>query len=227
MTCPNLPSFVSQLAALAGASLLVLSACSGSTDSQFPASGGSGPGSNGNTSGTAGSGGSGASGASGTGTAGNGGRGGNDPCDCGNDAYIPVCGEDGMTYNANCGVECVPVRIDCEGECPCDGPPSCSDLELEYAEVLKTAKNCSPMLAVEQCLVPAQTELACPCPTWVEQANSAAIMRLAELQSLWNQLNCQNGVGCPDVECPMPAGASCLPNSNGTSGSCTDVLASP
>jgi hypothetical protein len=42
-----------------------------------------------------------------------------DACDC--KALMPVCGVDGSTYNAGCGDECVPVEIDCTGECPCNG----------------------------------------------------------------------------------------------------------
>jgi hypothetical protein len=43
-----------------------------------------------------------------------------DPCDCMLGAYFPVCGVDGMTYDATCGLECVPVEILCMGvECPC------------------------------------------------------------------------------------------------------------
>jgi hypothetical protein len=43
-----------------------------------------------------------------------------DPCDCMLGAYFPACGVDGTTYDATCGVECVPVEILCLGvECPC------------------------------------------------------------------------------------------------------------
>lgn len=40
-------------------------------------------------------------------------------CNCLNGAYVPVCGVDGMTYDATCGVECVAVEIECMSECPC------------------------------------------------------------------------------------------------------------
>jgi hypothetical protein len=42
-----------------------------------------------------------------------------DPCDCPLGAYVPACGVDGMTYDATCGNECVPVEIACMAECPC------------------------------------------------------------------------------------------------------------
>jgi hypothetical protein len=83
----------------------------------------SGDGSSG-SSGNSGTGGTAGSNAGGGGTGGSaaatGGSGGVD-CDCALGAYIPVCGVDGMTHDATCGVACVPVDIQCRGECPCDG----------------------------------------------------------------------------------------------------------
>jgi len=40
-------------------------------------------------------------------------------CGCSRNGYLPVCGADGTTYDAACGMQCVPVEIDCQGECPC------------------------------------------------------------------------------------------------------------
>lgn len=42
-------------------------------------------------------------------------------CDCDAGASVPVCGVDGMDYDAACGIECVPVVISCMQACPC--PP--------------------------------------------------------------------------------------------------------
>jgi len=40
-------------------------------------------------------------------------------CDCALGAYRPACGTDGNTYDATCGLTCLPVPVACEGECPC------------------------------------------------------------------------------------------------------------
>ena len=46
-----------------------------------------------------------------------------DNCNCMAGGYAPVCGVDGQTYDAICGMSCVPVEIECTGsECPCPEP---------------------------------------------------------------------------------------------------------
>src|SRR5262245_34157940 len=71
-----------------------------------------------------------------------------DDCACAKGAYVPVCGEDGMTYDAACGRHCVPVPIACQGECPCD---ECALIEQEYLKTVAEAKACMPRWQVVQC----------------------------------------------------------------------------
>lgn len=193
----SIPRFLGLLA------LTATLAC-GSDAPQFPGSGGGGTG--------------------GTATGSGGGTGGGDPCDCGDDGYIPVCGEDGMTYDAVCGEACVPVPIDCDGECPCNAT-TCADLETQYADALAKAKECSPMLPVEQCLSKANDALACPCPTFVNEGDGK--QQMDQLQQQWDALDCGMLVNCPEIACPEPAAAQCTPSSNGTGGVCSDLFASP
>jgi len=40
-------------------------------------------------------------------------------CGCVRGAYVPVCGNNGTTYDAACGDSCVPVPIACRNTCPC------------------------------------------------------------------------------------------------------------
>lgn len=48
-------------------------------------------------------------------------------CNCVAGSYSPVCGVDGMTHDATCGLSCVAVEIECMGECPCANGSGGSD----------------------------------------------------------------------------------------------------
>lgn len=41
-------------------------------------------------------------------------------CACVLGGFAPVCGFDGLEYDAICGRVCVDVEIECEGQCPCE-----------------------------------------------------------------------------------------------------------
>lgn len=168
--------------------------------------------------GTGGSGtGSGAGTGTGSGAGGEGGALGSCECDA---PYQPVCGEDGTTYDAACGPECVPVAIACQGECPCD---PCAALETQYAAALEEAKSCDPTIDVEQCTERIADQLACPCPTSVAPVNASAMTTLLTLATEWDTLGCGQNVACPDVECPEIQGAFCAPStSSGGEGSCQE-----
>jgi hypothetical protein len=139
-------------------------------------------------------------------------------CDCGIGAYLPVCGVDGVTYDAACGRECVPVEIACEGECPCN---QCALIETEYLQVLAAAKACSPMLTVEQCTMLVEEKLTCPCGGTYVNPNNREVSKLFELREQFFGLGCNELVGCPDILCTSPEGAGC----DGASASCIDLIA--
>jgi hypothetical protein len=71
-----------------------------------------------------------------------------DPCDCPMGANTPVCGVDGMTYDATCGAQCVPVDIACNGECPCPafmcGDAVCRPGEVVCTTVVPGVPNVEP-----------------------------------------------------------------------------------
>ncbi len=183
-----------------GAACLVAVGCSNDVESSGDGGGGSG------ASGTGTS----------TGTTSSSGTGGGVDCGCVQGAYYPVCGVDGQTYDATCGIECVPVAVACQGECPC----GCDDLEASYAEQLALAKECSPELDVEQCTTLVDDQLGCPCETMANPSNGEAMAQLPVLQAEWNALGCGDLIDCPEIACEIPAAGSC----EGTvgSGSCTD-----
>jgi hypothetical protein len=143
------------------------------------------------------------------------GAGGAIDCQCGIDIYVPMCGVDGNTYDAACGIECVPVEVACEGECPCR---SCADLAAEYLEVLAQARACVVPKPESLCTTVVQDELPCPCSTYVNVASPAS-GELLDLQDRWLSQECHTTVECPAVPCDEPLGAYC-----GSDGSCTDVF---
>jgi len=164
-------------------------------------------------------GGAGGSGATGTGTAGSGGV----DCNCAVGAYVPVCGMDGVTYDAACGRQCVPVQTECDGPCPC---VDCDDLEVQYTSALAAARSCSPILAFEQCTEEVPDQLACPCTTFINPGNTEAVNQLRRLQGLWNDNGCGDLIDCPAVACVEPGYSFCEPTGgSGDSGACVDEYA--
>lgn len=141
-------------------------------------------------------------------------------CDCARGAYVPVCGVDGRTYDATCGEQCVPVEIACQGECPC---PTCDTLHQQYLEAIDDAQVCDPGINLAQCTLQLDDQLACPCPTFVNPSNAAAIRQAQSLQAQWDALGCSAQVNCPAVECIAPMSASCVANSIAI-GACIDDI---
>ena len=137
-------------------------------------------------------------------------------CECAIGAYVPVCGVDGMTYDAACGRQCVPVAIACQGECPCD---ECALIEEEYLATVAQAKVCAPQLTVEQCDLLVDEELPCPCTgTFVSTINSDEVAKLEALKNEFFEKGCHENVACDLVQCEQYQMARC----DAMSSSCVD-----
>lgn len=101
------------------------------------------------------------------------------------------------------------------------GSKTCAQLEADYAKALAKAKSCSGILPVVQCAESVQDELACPCPTFVEATNTAAIAELKALEKQWKDDGC-NVIVCPAIACVSPGSAACS-----SAGVCQDLKSSP
>lgn len=102
------------------------------------------------------------------------------------------------------------------------GPVSCAELESAYAKALGEAKVCANGPdPVPPCSLEVPNELACPCETFVNPANSGAVSTLEALKEQWGKQQCGKNVACPEIACPVPASAIC--SSSGGKGHCADV----
>ena len=100
---------------------------------------------------------------------------------------------------------------------------SCTQLEQQYSAYLAQAKGCNSLINSLQCTQLVDTELACPCSTYVNPANTDALKRLAELKTEFGQKMCMEGVACPAIACIEPQGSACQPNGAGGDGDgCVD-----
>lgn len=100
---------------------------------------------------------------------------------------------------------------------------TCDMLESAYAAALAEAKTCNPVLSSLQCTQVVDTELPCPCTTYVNPANAAAVAKLASLRAEFDQKQCMEGIACPAIACIPPQSGGCEPNDPGTGGGhCVD-----
>ena len=98
------------------------------------------------------------------------------------------------------------------------GTISCADLEGDYLVALGQAKKCSPMIPVQQCTQLENDKLACPCKTFVNPNNTAALSTMSSLRSQWLAQSCDKGIYCP-MGCAIPISGQCSGN-----GGCIDLF---
>lgn len=131
----------------------------------------------------------------------------------------PVCGCDNNTYLNACMVAALGLSVRYEGSCESVDPAYCSEVETAYAEALDAAKNCVNSPGDGSCTQEAWSELRCPCPTFVSDADPNASAQLEDLVDKWSTAGCEKLVwACPG--CAMPSGASCDANA----GRCVDIF---
>ncbi len=101
--------------------------------------------------------------------------------------------------------------------------PKCQALLDGFDAALAQAKQCSPMVNSLQCTTEVGDDIQCPCPTFVNPANTAALATLDQLESEWKKAGCNQGLACAGVACPAPQGSGCVPDGAGAdSGTCQD-----
>jgi hypothetical protein len=99
----------------------------------------------------------------------------------------------------------------------------CITLNQSYIAAVQQAKSCCSMCDMISCTLKVKTELACPCDTYVEASNTAAIQTMKSAEAQWNALNCGLGWACPAMPCPWVSGANCVPTSSTPGGYCMDI----
>ena len=94
----------------------------------------------------------------------------------------------------------------------------CIAITDAYAQAMAEARRCNPALSIEQCTASIVEGLACGCDTFVNPANSAALERAKQQQTLYAQQRCGIGIACG--ACLPPVRAFCSGE-----GLCVDVYA--
>jgi len=115
----------------------------------------------------------------------------------------PVCGCDSKTYGNPCAARWAGSNIAYRGKCL-----TCVELSSEYAKTIRPAMNCSASSSKPQCTYKVKTNLICPCYTYVDMANTAALTAMQQALAKWTAQRCKEmncGMSCG----PEPKGAYC------------------
>jgi len=125
-----------------------------------------------------------------------------------------MCGCDGKTHGNECAAHWAGTNVFYKGACK-----SCPELSNDFAKAVIKAKNCNPLINKISCTMKVSSNLGCPCPTFIEDTNTAAIDDMNTAKSRWTLQGCKQwpcGMSCG----PPPKKAICLGRSS--YGICTD-----
>lgn len=102
-------------------------------------------------------------------------------------------------------------------------PAGCAELETQYSAYLGQAKGCNAAINALQCTLLIDTELSCPCKTYVNPGNTDPVAKLKSLATEWAAKKCGEAIACPEIACPQPQGSGCQVNGAGGDGDgCVD-----
>ena len=126
----------------------------------------------------------------------------------------PVCGCDGKTHGNACAAHWAGANIAYKGKCQ-----TCSELSTLYTEAVLQAKKCCLPCSKPQCTYKVKNNLICPCYTYIETDNTAALSDMQRALAKWTAQKCKTmdcGMSCG----PEPKGGSC----GGVTGTCKDTF---
>lgn len=124
----------------------------------------------------------------------------------------------------------------------CADTKRCEVLRKEYGDVLRDAKQCTPIRYLnegclggpgsdnciqppdtKQCSITVASGLGCmSCPTFINADHKEAVDRLEKLRGEFHELGCMRNLACPMMACAMPSFGSCEYLDGGSGASCVD-----